>query len=66
MKGSDGKIYLIHEGTCSIKGCEAWYACTTYDNGRLKKLHSIPFFTRESACDFLSEYARKHNIQLSE
>lgn len=65
MKGSDGKTYLIQEGSCSIKGSEAWYACTTYDDGRLKKLHFIPFFTRESACDFLKEYARRRNIQLS-
>lgn len=61
MKGNDGKTYLVKEGTS-----QSWYACTTYDNGRLRKLHFIPFFTRESACDFLKEYARRHNIQLSE
>lgn len=65
MKGSDGKTYLVQEGACVFKGCRSWFACTTYDNGRLCKLHFIPFFTRESACDFLKEYARRHNIQLS-
>lgn len=65
MKGSDGKTYLIHEGTCSIKGCRSWFACTTYSNGRLRKLHLIPFFTENSAYVFLKEYAHNHNIQLS-
>lgn len=66
MKGNDGRVYLVQEGTCSIEGCRSWFACTTYDNGRLRKLHFIPFFTYEGACDFLKEYARRHNIELSE
>ena len=62
-KGSDGKTYSIRASAFSLN---SWFACITYSNGRLRKLHLIPFFTENSARDFLMEYAHEHNIQLQE
>lgn len=62
-KGSDGKTYSVQSS--ASKEDRVWFACTTYSNGRLRKLHLVPFFTENSAYVFLKEYAQKHNIQLS-
>lgn len=64
-KGSDGKTYSVQDSTCAFKGDRAWFACTMYSNGRLRKLHLVPFFTENSAYVFLKEYVRRNNIQLN-
>ena len=64
-KGSDGKTYSVQDSPCASEGDRVWFACTTYSNGRLRKLHLVPFFTENSAYVFLKEYAHEHNIQLS-
>lgn len=65
-KGSDGRVYSVQNSPRAYRRDGVWFACTTYSNGRLRKLHLIPYFTENSAYDFLKEYAHEHNIQLQE